>query len=103
MPRVGSQYVLFLRKTEDGDFLILTGYELLDGSITPIDGEGNKNPRMDLPFTKYRGADQAKFLKISMTRYALLRGFTDETQNSDLTRLDRSLTGADKLFANNSQ
>jgi hypothetical protein len=63
MPQVGSQYVLFLRKTADGDLLILTGYELSDGHITPLDGEENKDPRMVLPFAKYRGANQADFLK----------------------------------------
>ena len=63
MPQVGAQYVLFLRKTVDGDLLILTGYELSDGHITPLDGDDNKDPRLVLPFAKYRGADQADFLK----------------------------------------
>jgi hypothetical protein len=63
MPQVGAQYALFLRKTADGDLLILTGYELSDGHITPLDGEEDKDPRMVLPFAKYRGVDQANFLK----------------------------------------
>jgi hypothetical protein len=62
MPRNGSQYVLFLRKTTDGDLLILTGYELSGGHVTPLDGEDTGDPRTDLPFAKYRGAYQTAFL-----------------------------------------
>jgi|SRR5437667_798844 len=63
MPHAGSEYVLFLRKTAEGDWLILTGYELSGGHVTPLDGEDSKDPRSDLPFAKYRGVDQTAFLK----------------------------------------
>jgi hypothetical protein len=63
MPQVGSQYVLFLRKTAEGDLLILTGYELANEHVSPLDGEESPDPRSDLPFAKYRGAAQAGFLK----------------------------------------
>jgi hypothetical protein len=63
MPRTGSLYVLFLRKTAEGDLVILTGYELSGGHVTPLDGENNRNPKSDLPFAKYRGANQDAFLE----------------------------------------
>lgn len=63
MPRSGSQYVFFLKRTAEGDLLIQTGYELSGGRITPLDGEDNKDPRSDLPFAQYRGVDQNIFLE----------------------------------------
>lgn len=63
MPGAGSQYVLFLRKSAAGDLLILTGYEFVGGNVTPLDGEDVSDPRSNLPFAKYRGADQKTFLK----------------------------------------
>lgn len=40
-PQKGSRYLLFLKWSETGkDFLILTGYKLQSGSITPLDGKG---------------------------------------------------------------
>ena len=62
-PQIGAQYVLFLRKTADGDFLILTGYELSNGRVKPLDGEGENDPRKALPFSKYRNVEQLSFLK----------------------------------------
>jgi hypothetical protein len=63
MPGTGSRYVLFLRKTAEGDLLILTGYELSIGKVTPLDGEDRSDPRSSLPFAKYRGAVQTSLLK----------------------------------------
>jgi hypothetical protein len=62
MPRDGRRYVLFLKRMPEGDLIILTGYEISGGRVTPLDGEGSKDPRSDLPFAQYRGADQAAFL-----------------------------------------
>lgn len=62
MPRVGHQYVLFLKRTPEGDLIILTGYEISGGHVIPLDGEDSKDHRSDLPFAQYRGADQAAFL-----------------------------------------
>jgi hypothetical protein len=62
MPGI-AQYALFLRKTDDGDFLIVTGYELSGEKVIPLDGEDISDPRSNLPFAKYRNADQVTFLK----------------------------------------
>lgn len=62
MPRVGSQYVLFLKRTPDGDEMILTGYEISGGHVIPLDGAGNHDPRSELPFAQYRDADEVAFL-----------------------------------------
>ena len=63
MPRPGREYVLFLRRTADGDLLILTGYELAYGYVHPLDGEETQDPRSDLPFAKYRGKEATSFLQ----------------------------------------
>jgi hypothetical protein len=58
-PRVGRQYVFFLRRNSDGgDYSILTGYELRGGKVTPLDGQGKK-----LRFSQYSGADAEAFLR----------------------------------------
>lgn len=63
MPDVNAQHVLFLRKTSDGDLLILTGFKLVNGHVTPLDGNENNDPRLVLPFAKFAGTDEAEFLK----------------------------------------
>ncbi|MEN3327501.1 MAG: hypothetical protein V7638_2308 [Acidobacteriota bacterium] len=63
MPDVAAPYVLFLRKTSGGDLLILTGFKLVNGHVTPLDGNENNDPRLVLPFAKYAGTDEAEFLK----------------------------------------
>lgn len=58
MPRVGLRYVLFLRLNGDGeDYSILTGYELREGRVYPLDGE-----YATLPFEKYKGVDESSFI-----------------------------------------
>jgi hypothetical protein len=61
--QTGAQYVLFLRKSPAGDLLILTGYELSNDRVSPVDGVQDKDPRKALPFSKYRDAEQSAFLK----------------------------------------
>lgn len=40
LPRIGRQYVLFLKRVNDGqDLSILRGYELRQGRVFPLDGE----------------------------------------------------------------
>ena len=55
MPQVGLRYVLFLKIPQgQTDFQILTGYELRDGRVYPLD---------DLPnLSVYENADEATFL-----------------------------------------
>ncbi|MDT4895699.1 MAG: hypothetical protein QOH25_776 [Acidobacteriota bacterium] len=58
MPRVGRQYVLFLKSNGQGqDYIILTGYELRAGRVFPLDGRGGK-----LLFSRYAGFDQTAFM-----------------------------------------
>jgi hypothetical protein len=72
MPVSGSQYVLFLKREEAGDFTILTGYELSNGIITPLDGEDTSDPRAALSFAYYSNVAEAQF--IQDLRSAIQRG-----------------------------
>jgi hypothetical protein len=78
MPHASAHYVLFLGRTVEGDLLILTGYELSGTHVIPLDGEDSKDPKGDLPFAKYRGADQTKFIK--EVRDAVTRSTTGGAQ-----------------------
>lgn len=62
LPRVGSRYVLFLRRNDVGDdFSVLTAYELRSGRVFPLDAAGdNRNDK--LPFDEYRGYEENNFL-----------------------------------------
>lgn len=62
-PRRGGHYVLFLKRDDRGQFSILTGYELRAGRVLPLDGD-DKDPRGDLQFSRYRGADEDSFLRV---------------------------------------
>jgi hypothetical protein len=61
-PRVGGRYIFFLQRTGDySDLSILTGYELLDQHVFPLDGTvGEYNVK--LPFEQYRDKDEKAFL-----------------------------------------
>ena len=55
MPRVGHQYVLFLKREEQA-YRILTGYELLSDEVRPLDSSGVVN------FRRYENYDANSFL-----------------------------------------
>jgi hypothetical protein len=62
LPRIGKRYLLFL--THEGpdardyeDFRILTGYELRDGQVFPLDKPGSGHP-----ITAYKGASEMLLL-----------------------------------------
>jgi hypothetical protein len=63
MPRVGAKYVLFLthdfQSRDDGgnDFNLLTGYELREGKVFPLDDTAPGHP-----ITAYAGTDESKLL-----------------------------------------
>lgn len=61
MPLKGSRYVLFLRSTSESDLMILTGFELSNELVTPLDGD-TQDVRADLPFGKYRNLGEFLFL-----------------------------------------
>lgn len=56
IPKVGHCYLLFLTQLEDGDFSIVTGYELRGGHVVPLDESGV------VQFEKYKNFDEHKFL-----------------------------------------
>lgn len=58
MPCVGRRYVLFLSGIKSAGYTVVTGYELREGKVTPLD-----NPGSGHPFTKYDGADEQSFLE----------------------------------------
>jgi hypothetical protein len=55
MPRLGRRYVLFLKRT-DQDFDLLTGYELRDGCVFPLDS-GTPN------FSAHENVSESNFIK----------------------------------------
>lgn len=60
-PQLGKLYVLFLKRDEDGDFSIITGYDLSGPGVTPLDGDA-RQPSGDLQFGIYRGKARDSFL-----------------------------------------
>lgn len=59
VPTKEHNYALFLKREEDGgDFTILTGYELSNNLVTPLDGD-----MLNLPFAYYKGAIESQFLQ----------------------------------------
>jgi hypothetical protein len=58
-PQQGKRYVLFLKRDEEGDFSIITGYELRAAKVLPLDGSDSKD---ELQFAVYSGASQEAFL-----------------------------------------
>lgn len=59
-PEPGKRYVLFLKRDEEGEFSIVTGYELRGTQVFPLDGD-SRDPKGDFKFGVYRGTSQASF------------------------------------------
>jgi hypothetical protein len=69
MPRVGNRYLLFLRKTGDGEtYSIITGYELLNGKVVPLDGLSKETPQLS-QYAAFENADETTFL--NQVRWAI--------------------------------
>jgi hypothetical protein len=67
IPEAGRRYLLFLRYNEDGeDFSIVTGYQLLDNRVLPLDGtadlEGGGHGPPFGAYEQYRNAEVSTFL-----------------------------------------
>lgn len=81
MPRPGRQYVIFLRRNvEDGDFNIITGYELRAGHVIPLDGS-DSGEQDQLPFAVYKNSDEAALLnalRVSVAESSQLRRGRDQ-------------------------
>jgi hypothetical protein len=65
VPVTGRRYVLFLRRNEDGEtFYLVTGYEVRDGCVYPLDGVNLNEGATELAqFAPYKEADEASFLR----------------------------------------
>jgi len=62
-PRQGKEYILFLKRDEEEDFSILTGYEVDGTVVQPLDGKrGTRNKEDELPFDIYRGVSRETFI-----------------------------------------
>jgi hypothetical protein len=63
LPRLGKRYLFFLKynKDEGRDFDIITGYELADGKVLPLDGEGPTTGAYG-QYATYLGRDEWDFL-----------------------------------------
>lgn len=60
MPRAGQRYVLFLKSTGEGQvYRILTGYEVREGRILPLDKRGSSRSKFDA----HRGVSLDDFLQ----------------------------------------
>jgi hypothetical protein len=74
LPRVGSRYVLFLKRINDGqDISILTGYELRQGHVVPLDGETHVFSPETGQITRkapFAGVDETTFLNLLRTAVA---------------------------------
>lgn len=64
MPRVGRRYVLFLRHDDGESFNIITGYELREGRVFPLDhaAVGQGKSKQFANYERYSGADETMFL-----------------------------------------
>lgn len=67
MPHVGSKYVLFLKYESEGDYYpLITGYELRDNKIIPLDGldrDGNVIYQLT-SHQSYKGTTEREFLNL---------------------------------------
>ena len=57
MPAISRRYVFFLKKVDESSFIIITGYELRDGLVHPLDSGASQ-------FGLYEGANESHFLKL---------------------------------------
>lgn len=63
LPEKGHRYVLFLKWNESGkDFVILTGYKLQNGVVTPLDGEKSPNS-IYRNYAQYAGKRDSELIK----------------------------------------
>ncbi len=59
------QFILFLKRiNQEKHFSLITGYELRDDKVFPLDGSTVEEGTQEFPFDEYEGFDAAAFLKI---------------------------------------
>ncbi|MDQ3799373.1 MAG: hypothetical protein M3384_07985 [Acidobacteriota bacterium] len=66
LPAKKARYLLFLKWSESGkDFLIVTGYKLQGGKVTPLDDADEKEDAVTYKnFKPYRNMKESRFLRI---------------------------------------
>jgi hypothetical protein len=72
MPHVGREYVIFLKyDVEAKDYPIITGYELKDGKVIPLDGIQRDGRIVDelASHQSYKGMDALDF--VNLIEYAI--------------------------------
>ncbi len=65
VPVTGRKYVLFLKRNKGGEtFQLVTGYELRDGCVNPLDGVNLNEGATELEqFAAYKEVDEASFFR----------------------------------------
>jgi hypothetical protein len=63
LPRKNVPYIIFLKWNEDGrNFSIITGYEIQENRVLPLDGINGRNPQFLERFDRYKNADLNEFI-----------------------------------------
>jgi len=68
MPIVGERYVFFLKRKNEMDFAIVTGYQLDGQVVLPLDGAIMEEGQGAYPFDVHHGSDVSDFLRILRTQ-----------------------------------
>lgn len=68
MPIVGQRYLFFLKRINDTDFSIVTGYQLDGEVVSPLDGAVVEEGKGVYPFDVYQGSDVSTFLRTVRTQ-----------------------------------
>lgn len=84
MPQIGEDYYFFLKRLENGGFIILTGYKIASQHVTPLDGEDSEDPRSDLPFARYRNVEESNFLQDLRTALKLIKSVNNRKNSRHL-------------------
>ncbi|HEX8194746.1 MAG TPA: hypothetical protein VF571_00925 [Pyrinomonadaceae bacterium] len=80
MPLSDKKYLFFLKYYGDSEsFEIITGYELRDGRVFPLDGQNlSEGKRKNVRFTAYEGKTQEEFLRLIQNELAEQAGGENE-------------------------
>lgn len=73
-PQTNKQYLFFVQQNQ-GDWVILTGYEFANDRVIPLDGrDSQQNDRSGLPFIKYRNSTSNELIGDLKSELANKRG-----------------------------
>jgi hypothetical protein len=68
MPIAGQRYLFFLKRINESDFEIVTGYQLDGQVVSPLDGAIVEEGKGVYPFDLYQGADVSTFSQTVRTQ-----------------------------------